>query len=61
MHSLSSETSKSHDKSTRDGIRATAEEETGKTTTDATGYRAGFGAVAGCEVTGVPCLEDEAS
>jgi len=61
MHSLTSETSKSHDQSTGDCIRATAEEETGETTADATGYCAGFGTVAGCEVTGVPCLEDEAS
>ena len=61
MHSLSSETGKSHDQSTRNCIRATAEKETGETTADATGYCAGFGAVTGCQVTGVPCLENETS
>lgn len=61
MHSLASETRKSHDESTGDGIRAATENETGCTAADATGYCAGFGAVAGSEVTSVPGLEYEAS
>jgi hypothetical protein len=61
MHGLAGIAHKSQYQSTRDDIRATTEDEAASATADAACNCAGFRAVAGSLVAGVPCLEDKAS